>query len=121
MHKMILKFLTDENISASLVKVLRAKNYNTKDIKEEGLFGVSDKEVLNLAFKEDRIVITHDKDFADLLGYSSVKHKGVILLRFKNQSPKNVIKLFIPILKNLEERRIKKSLTIISDDYIKII
>ena len=40
-------------------------------LKEEGLFGISDKEVLALAFKENRAVITHDKDFANLLKYPS--------------------------------------------------
>ena len=118
---MTLKFLTDENISPSLVNALRSRGYDVKDIKEKKLFGISDNEVIILAFKENRIIITHDKDFANLLNYSSIKHKGVILLRFKNQSPKNVIGLFIPILGQLKENKIKKSLTIIGDDYIKII
>ena len=117
---MTLKFLTDENVSTSLVKALRSKGYNIKDIKEQNLFGIDDKEVLKLAFGENRAVITHDKDFANLLNYSSIKHKGVILLRFTNQSPENVIKLFIPILKQLKENKIKNSLVIIKDDYIKI-
>ena len=121
MLKMALKFLTDENISASLVNLLRSKDHNVKDIKEEKLFGISDNEVLKLAFKENRVVITHDKDFANLLNYSLTKHKGVILLRFINQSPKNVVKSFMPILKQIKESKIKNSLVIISDDYIKII
>lgn len=121
MLKMALKFLTDENISPSLVHALRSEGYSVKDIKEEKLFGIDDKEVIQLAFKENRVVITHDKDFANLLNYSSIKHKGVILLRFTNQSPKKVISSFIPILLNLKENKIKNSLTIIGDDYIKII
>ena len=120
MRKMALKFLTDENISASLVDALRNGGYNVEDIKEEKLFGIDDKEVLKLAFKENRVVITHDKDFANLLRYKSLKHKGVILLRFQNQSPSNVIKLFIPMLKSLKESKVRNSLVIISDDYIKI-
>ena len=118
---MVLKFLTDENVSSSLIKAVRDEGYNIKDIKEEGLFGISDKEVLALAFKENRAVITHDKDFANLLKYPSVKHKGVILLRFKNQSPINAINLFVPTLMKLKESRIKKSLVIISEDYIKFL
>ena len=118
---MALKFLTDENISPSLVKTLRNKKYDVKDIKEEKLFGTSDTEILKLAYKENRVIITHDKDFANLLGYSLIKHKGVILLRFLNQSPRNVIKSFVPILKQLKESKIRDSLVVISDDYLKII
>ena len=120
MLKMTLKFLTDENISTSLVKALRNTGYDTKDIKEEKLFGISDREVIKLAVHDNRVIVTYDKDFANLLKYSIIKHKGVILLRFADQSPDNTIRLFIPALKNLKENKIRKSLIIISDDYIKI-
>lgn len=118
---MVLRFLADENISSSLVRVLRKNDYDVKDIKEEKLFGIEDKEVLELAFKENRTVITHDKDFANLLNYSPIKHKGVILLRFSNQSPKNVIGRFIPILKKTNINKITNSLVIVGDNYVKII
>ena len=118
---MVLKFLADENISNYLVKALRNNGYNVKDIKEEKFFGISDKEILNLAIKENRTVITHDKDFANLLNYNLVKHKGVILLRYTNQSPQNVVKLLIPLLEKLKESKIKRSLVIISDNYVKMI
>ena len=45
-----------------------------------------DKKLIELAKKEDRIIITFDKDFADLVKFD--KHCGVILLRYKNKSPK---------------------------------
>ena len=53
---MALKFLTDENISTSLVKVLRKNGYDTKDIKEQKLFGASDKEILKRILKNYKIV-----------------------------------------------------------------
>ena len=118
---MALKFLTDENISPSLVKILRNKKYDVKDIKEEKLFGINDTEILKLAYKENRVVITHDKDFANLLSYSQIKHKGVILLRFSNQSPKNVVNSFTSILEQIKESKIKDSLMILSEDYVRII
>ena len=118
---MTLKFLADENISPSLVKTLRNKKYDVKDIKEEKLFGISDIEILKLAYKENRVIVTHDKDFANLLSYSMIKHKGVILLRFSDQSPKNVIKSFVPVLEQLKENKIKNALVIVSEDYVKII
>lgn len=118
---MALKFLTHENISSSLVKVIRAKGYSVVDIKEEGRFGISDEDVLGIAYKENRVVITHDKDFANILTYTKRKHKGVILLRFSNQSPSNVIKRFLVILDSDVKHKFSNSLTIITDKSIKII
>ena len=94
---MVIKFLADENISSSLVKDIRKKNFDIKDIKEENLFGISDDAIVEIANNEDRIILTHDKDFVNVINYSKKQSKGVILLRFKDQSPKNIIKHFIPI------------------------
>ena len=114
------KFLTDENIASSLVKTLREQGYNVLDIKEEALFGISDKEIISLANRQKRIILTHDKDFANLINNPFIKHSGVILLRFSNQSPQNVIKRIIPVLKEITPK-LKNSLAIVSDDCIRII
>jgi hypothetical protein len=39
----MIKFLTDENIATSLVKAIRKKGCDVKDIKEEKLFGIEDE------------------------------------------------------------------------------
>lgn len=116
---MKMRFLTDENVATSVVSALRRNDYDVKDIKEEGLFGLSDAKVLELANKEDRIIITHDKDFSNLLNNPHQKYSGVILLQFSDQSPENVIKKLIPLPKRLE-KRLRNSFVIITDDYVRI-
>ena len=44
---MAFRFLTDENIAKSLVRKLRDEGHDVKDIKEEKLFGTSDKEIVS--------------------------------------------------------------------------
>ncbi len=114
-----LKLLTDENIAKSLVKVLREKGYDVKDIKEENLFGISDIEIINKAKEEDRVILTHDKDFANLLNYPMQSHKGVVLIRYKNQSPSYVIARVIPLLGTIKNK-LKGSLIIVTEDLVKI-
>ena len=101
---MPVKFLCDENISSSLAKSLRKKGYDVKDIKEEKLFGTPDSEIIKIAFKENRIILSHDKDFANLVSYKKSKHKGVILIRFRNQSPDFVVARFGDFLVTLIRR-----------------
>lgn len=43
--------------------------------------GASDVEVLELANREERIMITFDKDFGELVFKEKLIHKGVIFLR----------------------------------------
>lgn len=112
-----MKFLTDENIAISVVKDLRKAGFDVKDIKEEDLYGTSDNEILKIAINENRIVITHDKDFANTL-YSSIVHKGIILLRFKNQNPKNISKILLNILTSDINIKIANRIVVITESQI---
>ena len=116
----MIKFLSDENIAPSLVKAIRRKGFDVKDIKEEKMFGVGDDEVLKMANNENRIVITHDKDFANIINNRLLPHKGVILLRFIDQSPSNVAKHFVPLLDSKIKDRFKNNLVVISEGFVKI-
>jgi len=55
---MNIRFLADENIATSLVKSLRKNGFDVKDIKEEKLYGIADKEALEIAKKEDRAALS---------------------------------------------------------------
>ena len=117
----MIKFLADENIAPSLVLALRAKGYDIKDIKEERLFGLSDEGVVKLARQQSRIILTCDKDFGNLMKFPLQVHKGVVLLRFSNLAPLNLIKRFIPLLETKLKDKLTGSLVIIKDNYIDII
>lgn len=112
-----MRFLTDENIQSSLVKVIRRKGHSVKDIKEEKLIGSKDKEIMTLAKKEKLIIITFDKDFAT---FPIEKHCGVVLLRYKNKSTNNVITQFSYLLDSPTKEKFENSLCEVFDNYIKI-
>lgn len=115
------KILTDENVSPKIVKVMRTQGYDVKDIKEEKLFGVSDHQVLILANKEKRTIITYDKDFANLRNHPLQSHKGVVLLRYSELKPSGLINKFLPLLSSLIKRKLIGNLIIVSDDSVEII
>lgn len=46
--------------------------------------GLSDRDVLVLAVREQRILITDDKDFGDLVFKEARAHAGVLLFRLKD-------------------------------------
>jgi predicted nuclease of predicted toxin-antitoxin system len=62
----MLKFLTDENIYPSTIELLRSYSLDVIDIKELGLAGISDREIMDFAKKEGRIVISLDLHFANI-------------------------------------------------------
>jgi len=115
---MNVRILTDENIPNSLIKELREDNFNVKDLKEEKLFSLPDIIIDDMAKKENRIVITYDKDFLNIS--SNPKGKGIILIKTKNQKNKLIYNSLISLLENKSEDLIN-ALCIITDTYTKII
>lgn len=116
---MNLRFLIDENIAKSLVKALRNKGYDVFDIKEEKLIGIDDAEMFKKANSEERIILTHDKDFIQLSERFLSLSSGVVLIRYGDKSPDNVVGKFIPLLDNIKDK-LKGSLVIVYDDFVKI-
>ena len=88
-----LKILADENISPKIVTFLRSHGIDVLDVKEQGWFGKEDEELLIIAYKENRFVLTHDSDFGTLAIYEGKKYYGIIFIRVKNLNPSNVIKV----------------------------
>ena len=89
-----MKFLADENIPLLMVRQLEEKGYDIKYI-STGNAGIPDEEVLDLANKEDRILVTFDSDFGDLIFKKRKTIKtGVIFLRlgqFLPDEPGNIM------------------------------
>jgi predicted nuclease of predicted toxin-antitoxin system len=74
-------YISDENINPSIIKYLRDKSFNIKDVREEKLIGTSDSELMKLSFKENRVIITQDRDFGKLVYTQNSEFIGIIYLR----------------------------------------
>lgn len=90
--------LTDENIQSEVIAFLREKGFDIKDVKEEGLIGCDDKYLLEFAFEEKRVILTHDSDFGRLVFTESTFFAGIIYLRPGHFDPAFTIKSINAIL-----------------------
>jgi predicted nuclease of predicted toxin-antitoxin system len=78
-----MKFLFDESVELRLSHYLKAQGHDVKTIVTDYTNSIEDEEVLKIARSEQRILITNDKDFGELVFRSHQTHAGVILLRLK--------------------------------------
>ncbi len=88
-----IKVLADENISPKVVAFLRSKGINVLDTKEQRWFGKEDEELLEIAYKEKRFILTHDSDFGTLAIHEGKRYYGIIYVRVRNLHPQNVIRV----------------------------
>ena len=75
------KLLTDENIHCEVVALLRQRGFDVLDVAEEGLFGTTDVDLLRRAVSENRVVVTHDRDFGTLAILGGEPIVGIVYLR----------------------------------------
>jgi predicted nuclease of predicted toxin-antitoxin system len=73
--------LADENIHPEVISYLRESGYDIASVSERGLSGQSDDAILNIAFQDRRIILTHDSDFGRLAILQDLPFVGIIYLR----------------------------------------
>lgn len=62
-----MRFLLDQSSDARLVEYLRSLNHDATRVGREYPGGLTDDEVLRLAYRERRILLTDDRDFGELV------------------------------------------------------
>jgi len=63
-----------------------------------------DEEILARAVSEGRIVVTNDKDFGELVCRSGWEHRGVVLLRLRDEQAENKVRMMKVALAQVGER-----------------
>jgi len=74
------KLLADECCDALLVDGLRSDGHDVLYVKETGR-GAQDDTILQLAAEQQRVLLTEDKDFGELVVRLKLPAYGIVLLR----------------------------------------
>ena len=112
-------FLADENIPREAILSLRKMGIDVLSIQELSQ-GMKDSAVLELAVKENRILLTFDKDFGYLIFQKKLPvPAGVVLFRFTPQSPAYTVQKIIDFIfqYQIEENHF----IVVEDAYIRVI
>jgi predicted nuclease of predicted toxin-antitoxin system len=79
------RFLADENVSRLVIEQLRIAGYDVTRVGEISL-GAADDDVLATARREDRVLITEDRDFGELVIRQRLNVRGIVLLELDRLS-----------------------------------
>ena len=82
-----MRFLANENFPFPSIRLLRESNFYVSSICEDRP-GITDSEVIQIAIKEQLIILTFDKDYGELIFRSGVINPpAVVFFRYKGLSP----------------------------------
>lgn len=72
-----MRLFANENVFEPIIDHLRNLGHDVLSLREEGLSGISDDKVYQLACKEKLVIITMGKDFSGFLGF---RQRGAVEL-----------------------------------------
>jgi len=112
------RFIVDESIDFPVVSYLKSKDYDTTSVVED-YRSLEDIVILKIAFEENRILITNDKDFGNLIFKEKLSSKGLILLRLGNQSSNAKIKILEKLIRDYSGRFLG-NFVVVSENKIRV-
>lgn len=110
-----LEFIADMNISPLTVSQLREKGWKILRVSEIMDVRTADIDILNYARDKNKVVITCDLDFSELLAIFGYDSPSVINLRLDDLSPDYVTQRIIDIVSKLK-RELKTGIVISVND-----
>jgi len=118
MNSMELKFLIDVGVGKGIENYLHAEGYDIKAVRDIDPC-LEDEKIIRTAFLENRMVITMDKDFGELVYHSLMEHSGVLLLRLEDATGSHKLKVLKFIIENYSDR-IKNCFCVFQNDKFRI-
>jgi len=86
-----MRFLADMGVDIRVVKWLRGKGHDANHLRDEGLHRMPNGEIFNKAISEDRVILTFDLDFAEIVALSRGQKASVVLFRLHNTHTSHLI------------------------------
>jgi predicted nuclease of predicted toxin-antitoxin system len=115
----MIKLLADENIPSGVTKFLRDRGFDVKEV-GAGKAGASDDAIMALARKEERILLTSDKHFANILTYPPQSHHGIIRIRIHPPLIEDSVRALDQLTKKFDLNVIGGSLIILEREGFRI-
>ena len=109
------KFMLDENVSNNLRKLLISKGYDVITVQELNKRGAKNSELLELARKKNRILITYDKDFIEL---KHASENYLIVIDIHPLIDENVLPNFENFLNSFSFKELRENFVILDQDGI---
>jgi predicted nuclease of predicted toxin-antitoxin system len=110
-----MRFLADMGVSKQVVEWLRTNGHDAIHLRDEGLQRLPNGEIFQKAGHEQRIVLTFDLDFGEILAGSGGQIVSVILFRLRNTRTGFVIRRLGDVLSTSSAELAQGAIIIVED------
>jgi predicted nuclease of predicted toxin-antitoxin system len=115
-----MRFLLDMPVSAALLDVLQTHGHEGVHAHQIRRDRAPDDELLELARREGRVVITADLDFPRLMALSLTEGPGLILFRGGNYSDSEMCDLLARVLEQVPSEILDRSVCVVDRNQVRV-
>jgi predicted nuclease of predicted toxin-antitoxin system len=115
-----MRFLADENLYVPIVNSLRERGHDVFSIIDQGEIGISDEDIFRIVARENRVIVTMDKHFSNMLRFPIDLCGGIIVVRLYRIRVDETTRLFFKFFDQLREEQIARNLIIIARKKLRI-
>jgi predicted nuclease of predicted toxin-antitoxin system len=110
-----MRFLADMGVAMRIVEWLRTQGHDTKHLHEEGLQRMTDNDIFRKAAAENRVLLTFDLDFGEILALSRERTVSVVLFRLHNTRTPYVVERLKVTLKETKQMLESGAVVVVED------
>jgi predicted nuclease of predicted toxin-antitoxin system len=114
-----MKILADHCVYGKTIRLLKNAEHEVIRLKEVASPSSDDETVASLAFSINAVLLSNDKDFADIVKYPPKEHRGIIVLRITPQSEEIVHSMLLDFLSHKTKEDILGLLIVIRGNKIR--
>ncbi|RJP37719.1 MAG: hypothetical protein C4547_05335 [Phycisphaerales bacterium] len=115
-----MKFKLDENFGPTVQQVFRKRGLDCRTVVDEGLSGSPDPDVLAAAVAEQRVLVTLDRDFSNVLTFPPATTCGIAVVNLPRRATRALLAAVLDsFLAACEDRRLRGKLWIVQPGRIR--
>jgi predicted nuclease of predicted toxin-antitoxin system len=114
------KFLLDMGLARSTADFLRRQGYDAVHLREQGLQRLDDRDIVEKARAEGRVILTHDLDFGRIIALSQSQLPSLITFRLSNMQPHQVNHYLAEVLDRFADQLESGALVSISERAVRV-
>ncbi|CAN5821744.1 DUF5615 family PIN-like protein [soil metagenome] len=112
-----MKVKLDENLGRRSIELFKESGHEVSTVTKQQLGGTSDDELIEVCRVEDRVLVTLDLDFSNVLRFPPQRYAGIVVLRVPHPIElDDIYERIRTLLKALEHEELDGKLWIVEQD-----
>jgi len=114
------RFLIDASLSAECASWFTAYGHDAVHASALGLLQAADEEILRRAVADQRIVVTTDLDFSELIAVHHLDAPGLLLIRLPEATFERLHARLTAVLRVITAEDMTQAITVVEEDRVRI-